>query len=75
MVASTDLKKEERFKSFMDFEQSNNPLISGIIESAEDYANLIDDVRLYECVVEVIPEPIIYEVPIDIRLCRELAVS
>jgi hypothetical protein len=48
-------------------------LISGI-ESIEEYENIID-LKIYEYAVEVFPEPVIYEVPIDLRLFKELSIS
>lgn len=49
-------------------------LISGI-ECAQDYEHFIDEIKIYEYALEVIPEPIIYEVPVDLKVFKESRVS
>lgn len=84
MLDNTQLIKEEKidqvelsrnYKSYADVDQSlgDDHLISGI-ESVADYENVID-LKIYEYAVEVFPEPVIYEVPIDVRVFKELSVS
>lgn len=68
-----ELSRNYRFYADADQSIGDDHLISGI-ESVADYENVID-LKIYEYAVEVFPEPIIYEVPIDVRVFKELSVS
>ena len=83
MLDNTQFNKEDKldpvqisrnYRFYADVDQSiEDNLISGI-ESIADYDNVID-FKIYEYAVQVFPEPVIYEVPIDVRVFKELSVS
>lgn len=65
---SNKLKSVDDAESY--YNNNNNNMLSGI-EGEADYQHIIShNIQLYEIPIEVITEPVVYEVPINLRVAH-----
>lgn len=63
-----ELYSSQKFKTVDEVQSFYNGNLVSVIDFAEEYQNIIErHAQIYEIATEIMSEPIVYEVPVDIR--------